>query len=36
MYPNHGQEDTRSAQGNLSWWNTAGVLREVQNLDEYI
>ena len=36
MHPNDRQEDASRAEGNLSWWNTTGVLRKVQTLDDHI
>ena len=35
-YPDHGEEDTGGTQGDLSWWNAAGVLGDVQSLDEEV
>jgi hypothetical protein len=36
MYPNHGKERTSGTESDLSWRNTAGVLRDVQGLDKHI
>ena len=35
-YPDHSQEDAGRTESDLSWWDTTGVLGEVQSLDEHI
>jgi hypothetical protein len=35
-YPNHGQEGASGTESDLSGWDTTGILRNVQSLDEYI
>ena len=36
MYPDDSKEGARRTKGNLSWWNTADVLGEGQDLNEHI
>ena len=34
--PNHSKEGAGRSEGNLSWWDTAGVFRDVQTLNEHV